>query len=290
MLKIAVLGAGGFIGEPLGERILAQGYKLLPFTRESAKKGFHQGINVDLFDQVSIQAALDATKPNVVISTAWDTEHGKFWTNEINRQYKEATLKFAQLAFESGVDKFVALGSMSEYGNNPGLCNSAFTQTVRSDLYSQTKIETGIELEEIGQKFGKKTNWLRIFQAFGPNEKSERFIPGLIGTLRNEETFQIKTPKYEMDWIHTSDIASAILFTIENDLEHFVDIGTGRGTTVRDLSLLVCEQLGLDEHLLDFSSQIEGHQKVAVVDAESQLLAKGWKPDESLESRLKSLR
>ena len=92
-----------------------------------------------------------------------------------------------------------------------------------------------------------------------------------------------------MDWIHSLDVASAILFTLENKLNHFVDIGTGKGTSVKAISELICEELGLDSKLLDFSGQIPGHEKKAVVDQKSQLLLSGWKPAESLRNRIKSL-
>jgi len=225
-----------------------------------------------------------------VISTAWDTEHGKFWTNNSNLGYRDSTLKFAELSFQSGVEIFVGLGTMSEYGKSPGYCYADLSPLIEEDVYSKSKIETGLQLRAIGERFGCKTHWTRIFQAFGPNEKIERFIPGLIASLRNKEKFSIRTPDYEMDWIHTTDIASAFVFTIEKNLDHFVDIGTGVGTSVKDLSELICNEFGFDVALLDYSKQVEGHQKKAVVDRRTQLLSLGWEPTESLRNRIRSLR
>jgi dTDP-glucose 4,6-dehydratase len=146
-----------------------------------------------------------------------------------------------------------------------------------------------LRLRELGERFGKQTHWARVFQAFGPNEKPERFVPGLISKLRKNENFSIRTPNYEMDWIHTSDVASAIFYAVENNLDHFIDVGTGVGTRVIELSKLICSELNLDESLLDFSEQIPGHEKKAVVSESSQLLAHGWRPNESLRDRIKSL-
>ena len=115
-------------------------------------------------------------------------------------------------------------------------------------------------------------------------------MPGLITKLRNSEKFTIRTPNYEMDWIHTADVASAIVYTLENKLNHFVDIGTGIGMSVKDLSELICTEFELDSNLLDFSGQIPGHEKKAVVDRQTQLLSLGWQPTESLRNRIRSLR
>ena len=290
MIRVAILGARGFLGSPMASVFMANGYDVVSFSRTRNKEALLQEYQVDLFDSGSLKNALIKAKPQIVISTAWDTEHGKFWTNESNSRYRDATLKFAELSFENGVDAFLGLGTMSEYGVNPGVCNAENSPLVSSDIYSASKIEAGNELKLIGEKFGRKTNWLRVFQAFGPNEKAQRFIPGLISTLRQEEIFAIRTPNFEMDWIHTSDIATAVLFVLKNNLEHFVDVGTGIGTTVKDLSELVCAELELDITLLDYSGQAPGHERKVIVDHNALLFSSGWSPAESLKSRINSLR
>ena len=290
MPKIAVLGAGGFLGSPIASALSARGWDVVSFSRTNAISSFWEEFQVDLFDELSLKSALRLAQPDVVLSTAWDTEHGKFWTNESNSSYRDATLRFAELSFEAGVETFIGLGTMSEYGTSPGFCNADVTPLVNNDIYSRSKIETGLELKKIGEAFGRQTHWARVFQAFGPNEKSERYVPGLIASLQKGNRFSIRTPNFEMDWIHTADVASAIVFMLENDLSHFVDIGTGIGTTVQELSELICQEFDLDPTLLDYSGQIPGHEKKAVVDKQTQLLSLGWQPTESLRNRIRSLR
>jgi dTDP-6-deoxy-L-talose 4-dehydrogenase (NAD+) len=287
--KVAILGANGFLGIPVVSAFEVKGWEVIAFSRNKKQRLFKQEVFADLFDEASLKSALSQTKPTIVLSTAWDTEHGKFWTNESNTSYKDATLRFAEISFEAGVETFIGLGTMSEYGVSPGFCNADVTPLVVNDIYSRSKIETGLRLKQIGEAFGRQTHWARVFQAFGPNEKSERYVPGLITSLRKGNEFSIRTPNFEMDWIHTADVASAIVFMIENELNHFVDIGTGLGTTVKELSELICEELDLDSTLLDYSGQIPGHEKKAVVDKRSQLLSLGWQPAESLRNRIKSL-
>ena len=290
MPKIVILGATGFLGAPIVDAFSDQGWEIVAFSRAPRTNSRGQEFQADLFDESSLKSVLELAQPDIVLTTAWDTEHGKFWTSESNIAYRDATLRFAELSFESGVGTFIGLGTMSEYGTSPGFCNTEFSPLVATDIYSKSKIETGLGLKAIGEKYGKRTHWARIFQAFGPNEKPERFVPGLITKLRNSEKFTIRTPNYEMDWIHTADVASAIVYTLENKLNHFVDIGTGIGMSVKDLSELICTEFELDSNLLDFSGQIPGHEKKAVVDRQTQLLSLGWQPTESLRNRIRSLR
>ena len=290
MPKVAILGASGFLGLPILKAFEMYGWEVVTFTRSNSVGNIYQNIFVDLFNEDSIKSALSKAKPNLVLSTAWETTHGRFWTSPLNLIYRDATLRFAELCFQSGIETFVGLGTMSEYGTSPGYCKANSSPLIVSDLYSKTKIETGTQLEKIGAKYGSRTHWARIFQAFGPNEKPQRFIPGLVTTLRNHEEFRIRTPNFEMDWIHSEDIASALVFMVTNKLNHFVDVGTGVGTSVKELSELICHELKLDSSLLDFSYQIPGHEKKAVVDRRTQLLSLGWKPTESLRNRIRSLR
>ena len=290
MPKIAVLGSSGFLGAAITRIFLERDYEVVALSRTQSEETRLQEFKADLFNEDSLKSVLTHTTPDIVISTAWDTEHGKFWTSELNAAYRDATLRFAELSFESGVETFVGLGTMSEYGISPGICNAEISQLVASDVYSKSKIETGMGLKRLGERYGKQTHWVRVFQAFGPYEKPERFVPGLISSLTNKGKFSIRTPNYEMDWIHTTDIASAIAYTLENGLHHFVDIGTGIGTSVKKLSEIICEEFELDQSLLDFSGQIGGHEKKIVVNQNSQLLSHGWKPDESLRKRIRSLR
>ncbi len=290
MPKIAILGSSGFLGSQILSAFKAKDWEVVKFSRTQNAKSLSQEIVVNLFDEATLRSALSQTNPDVVLSTAWDTEHGKFWTNEVNTAYRDATLRFAELSFELGAETFFGLGTMSEYGTSPGYCNAEITPLIESDIYSKSKIETGLGLKEIGESIGGQTHWARVFQAFGPNEKHERFIPGLIANLRDGKQFSIRTPNFEMDWIHSSDVASAIVFTFENKLNHFVDIGTGIGTTVRDLSEMICQELDLDQSLLDYSMEVPGHQKRVVVDSSSQLLSLGWQPSESLRNRIRSFR
>ena len=287
--RVVVLGAKGFLGAPIANTLKKNGYELTTLSQSEQFQVPGISYKADLFDLTSLQIALKHSRPEIVISTAWVTEHGKFWTSELNAHYKNATLEFAKLSFELGAEAFIGVGTMSEYGNNPGRCDARETPLVATDVYSKAKIETGLELLEIGKSFGKKTNWLRVFQAFGPNEKPERFIPGLVSTLKNGKSFPIRTPDFEMDWTHTSDIASAVSFSISNELDHFVDVGTGYGTTVRNLSEMICEELGLDPKLLDYSGEIPGLEKRVVASLNAQIFTAGWQPDETLRARIKSL-
>jgi nucleoside-diphosphate-sugar epimerase len=289
MPRVAILGANGFLGAPIAKNLSNNGWEVFGFTRRMSSNLPIKQLYADLFDEESIRSALSIAKPEFVISTAWDTEHGKFWTSSKNESYRVATLKFAELCFLSGVQSFSGLGTMSEYGTSPGLCNSNSTNLVQQNEYSKSKVLTGMTLMQLANEFGTSSNWFRIFQAFGPNEKAKRLVPALISSLRRGEPYIIQTPNNCMDWIHSADVADAIRFSLETPLKQFVDIGTGIATSVQEIAELICSELKLDRSLVVYENQNVSDEVICVVDESSELLKSGWRPMESLSSRIHSL-
>lgn len=197
MQKIAILGANGFLGSPIADAFSTIGWEVVSLSRSANEKSAREEYAVNLFDEESLRSAITFSKPDAVLSTAWDTEHGKFWTNKSNIDYRDATLKFAEICFEAGVKNFMGLGTMSEYGTSPGFCNAKVSPLVENDIYSKSKIETGIELKNLAKDLDAKLIG-RVFQAFGPREKSERYVPGLITNLKKgtNSQFVLQTLKW----------------------------------------------------------------------------------------------
>lgn len=289
MNKVAIIGANGFLGSTITNRFNIDGWEVLPTSRLNSTQSQQKLSHVDIYDEASIDDFLLKNRPELVVSTAWETEHGKFWNKKTNIKYAAATTRLASRCYELGVLNFIGLGTMSEYGETPGPCDSRITPLNPSDLYSKTKSETGIQLKEIAESFGRQFSWLRVFQAFGPREKEQRFIPTLIRTLGSGNKLEILSPHNRMDWIHSQDVASALSFSIANELFGFLDIGTGVSTSVADISKEVSKIFGFDESLLIIKNSENPLNKDIYVGESSQIFRLGWKPEKSLADRLRSL-
>ncbi len=288
-LKILIVGANGFLGRPIAQEFEDIGFDVIRVGRSrlTNPSGFSEV--GDILDEESMVSILRRIKPKIVLSTAWDTDHGNFWTSPLNSTYRDATLSFAKNCFELNVESFIGLGTVSEYGRNSGSCNSSRTPVDPVNPYAEAKIFTGQALQRLGEEYGTRTQWLRIFQAYGPNEKPQRFVPSLISSLRKRNTFKINTPDNKLDWIHSLDIASAIAYSYRHNLDHFVDVGTGLGTTTADLAEMLCEELDLDSSLIEYSADQSTPTNIQFMDPDSQLLKRGWTPKLTLRQRLASL-
>jgi len=283
--KLAIIGSRGFLGARIAKEFEQNNFDVIRTSmQEVGEKGY---VKLNILDVESVENFLQVYKPDMIISTAWETEHGLFWQKQSNLDFEKATIQLATKAFELGVEYFAALGTMSEYGRNPGACTEE-SKLVSTDIYSATKIRTGQDLITIGEQFQQKANWFRIFQAYGENEKQERFLPSLISTLAKGEVFRINSPDTVLDWVSSKIVAEAIFYSIEKGINGAVNIGTGVGTSTLELAHEVCEVLNFDKSLLEASDGIQ-NQTRCVASLDSKLFRAKWKPSNTLRCTIKSL-
>ena len=105
MPRIAILGASGFLGSQILIAFEAKDWEVVTFSWTQSTDSLRKEIIADLFDEATLRSAVSQTNPDVVLSTAWDTEHGKFWTNESNTAYRDVTLRIAELSSGGVSDK-----------------------------------------------------------------------------------------------------------------------------------------------------------------------------------------
>ena len=271
---ILVIGGSGFIGSAVLEELTVNGNNVLATS-------FSQNQNLIPFNilvRESWSEIIEQYKPTTVISTAWETEHRAYWTKSSNYDYMEATIGFARECFENSVDKFIGLGTSSEYGYSPGACDKDRTELNPFGFYSECKVETGIRLKELSNSYGKLSNWVRLFQPFGPKEKPERLIPKLIESVYKDQKTEILYPQHLLDFTFSKTIANGINYVLLNNLDHFVDLGAGEPLTVQNMASDIVDSLGKDLELLTYGAEHDQDERFCYVDRTSEIFKSGWSP------------
>jgi nucleoside-diphosphate-sugar epimerase len=155
------------------------------------------------------------------------------------------------------------------------------------DAYSRSKIDTFTTLSEIFNDSQTRFIWPRIFQTFGRGQDPKRFIPYLISSFKNNISPEIINPSHVYDWIHVSDVAKAIIFSIKNQVEGAVDVGTSIGTSNKELANSIFNEVASATNSPIFSS-INKAQGL-VMSNKSVLLDYGWKPEVDLNCGIREL-
>jgi nucleoside-diphosphate-sugar epimerase len=276
--RIAVIGGTGFIGASVYKTLKTHDSEVIYTSRSNLNRSNDKNfIKFDLFNKSSWETLLNEFKPNVVICTAWETEHDKYWDKNTNHDYMKYTIDFAESCLRGSVEKFIGFGSMAEYGFSPGKCNSKYTSFDPQDVYSESKVLTSIALDKIAHELGKKVNWVRLFQVYGVNEKRQRLVPRIIVNLLNQIPFTIKFPEHHLDFTYLDDVSSAIKVIAHNDIDFSINIGTGVATSVRSLCLSISKITGYDISRIKFLDESEINERIIFVDPDYDVFNGKWK-------------
>jgi nucleoside-diphosphate-sugar epimerase len=135
---------------------------------------------------------------------------------------------------------------------------------------------------------------LRPFGIFGELEGIHRFFPQVIDKLSRCLTVQITGGEQVRDYIYVDDLIDAYLMAavvpVQNRVE-IINIGSGKGITLKEIALCIAKQLGANENLLQFGAlpyrPDEIMYSVANIEKTKDIL--GWKPKTSIEKGIENM-
>jgi len=288
-MKILIVGGNGFIGRAIFNRLSHDGHDVKKLDRKESAKNLPNTVYGDISYPLSYLEFLKIWKPEVVIQCAWVTGQKVYRDSQENLIYQESTFQFAKDCINHGVKHFIGLGSCAEYGTTSSPCIAGITATEPNDLYGKSKLETFRRIQATVNDTETRFTWARVFQPYGPDQDAERLIPWALKKLSEGEEILLANPNTQLDWISTRDIASAISWTISNNLPVVIDIGTSIATSAIDLLTGLAKILEASPALIKAQSDNELNLRGSslVVSSNSPLLSNGWKPEDLLSSGLR---
>ncbi len=234
MSKILIIGSSGFIGKPLLNAIKKYDVQVIGAGRQ---KFTYDGniYKVDIFQPESYIELIQKMKPDILISTVWNTKLN-FWNSEMNEMFYKAHKKLFKIGYESGVRNIVGFGTAAEYGTYNLNCKAGKSKLIGENEYGHFKQKTGSELQRLANEFNQNYLWLRIFQVYGVGEPDYRLIPTVLQSIRENNFINISSPSKVLDWIYIDDVVDAIIYLLFDKVCHGVfDIGSNIGTTVKEI-------------------------------------------------------
>lgn len=188
--------------------------------------------------------------------------------------------------------KLINLGSSCIYpldANNPIKEEFIMTGPLEktNSPYAMAKL-TAIELgNSISHQYGHKVINLMPTNLYGPHDnfddKESHVIPGLMGRMHkakkeNSKKFEVwGTGKPLREFLHVDDLADAISFIIENDInEELINIGSNEEISINDLVLMMMKVIDFQGDI-HFNSKYPDGNPRKLLDS-SKILSYGWKP------------
>ena len=295
--RIYVAGHRGLVGSAIIRSLRQRGFENL-ITRTHAE--------LELMDAVAVKDFFEQAKPEYVFLAA--AKVGGIHANstypaDFMRENLIVQTNVIHESWRQGVIKLLFLGSSCIY---PKLCPQPIKEEYllsgelekTNDAYALAKIAGIKTCQSYNQQHGTHfisampTNLYGVNDNFHP--ENSHVLPALIrrfheAKLANVESISIwGTGTSRREFLHSSDLADAVLFLMENyDDSEIVNVGCGKDQTIKELAEMIQEVVGYTGHLKFDSTRPDGTpQKILDI---SKINSLGWKPTISLREGLKQV-
>ena len=292
--SIFVSGHRGLVGSGVVNALKSSGYtNVIVRTRSE----------LDLTDQLAVHEFFDTIRPEYVIDCA-----AKVGGIKANMTFP-AEFLYDNLQIQNnliwsakniGVKKFLFLGSSCIYPReSPQPMKEDYFMEGRpeptNEAYAYAKIAGMKMCEYIFEEH--KLNFISCMPTniYGPGDnfdpESSHVIPSLLRRLHeakeknSEEVVIWGTGKTRREFLHVNDLASAVVFLLENyDEKQFLNVGAGEDVSIHDLAFLIKDIVGYAGELVFDSTKPDGMPK-KLLDV-SRMSKLGWKYSIKLEDGL----
>ena len=139
---------------------------------------------------------------------------------------------------------FIFISSSHIYGHSTNKLKET-SKANPKDLYAQLKLKS----ENYIKKNYKNYCILRVFNVYGKNQPSGFFVPDIISKINNNEIITIN--KSIRDFVHVNEVSKIIDFIIKKKILTTINVGSGRGLTLRYVVNTIAKYIGLKPLILE---------------------------------------
>jgi len=239
--RVLLTGATGFIGSHLARLLVEQGQEVLAIIRPGADRWRIADIqrrlsfvDSDLRDATDILNQVRSWQPDICIHLGWQ---GWFGKPEADRNIASLRMSLALLSrmTELSCRRFVTAGTCFEYDLS-GQRLSETSTLGPHDLYGACKKSLFEVAEHYAKLVGVSVVSARIFYAYGPYENARRLVPSIVRALLRGDIAKVTPGEQVRDYLHVSDIASAIWTVAKSDVVGAVNVASGEPITIAQIA------------------------------------------------------
>lgn len=287
--KVWITGSRGFIGSHLVAE-LNDSYEITCITNTKIEDNNKKLTYVDFDNEIEISKAVECLGlPDVFIHVGWGdmtNPHSDLHIQDNVEQSKN----LIKTLYKKGLEKFVFLGSMNEYGDRLGLLYEEMGPVGDITNYAKGKIEVAKFGFEKAKEMNKKFIHIRLFYTYGPIQKEKTLIHDLYEGHKNNTPIDLSPCEQYRDYIHISDVVKGIKLLCNVDESTTVNLGSGKSIQLRQFVSLFWKILGGNPEKLCFGKKpIRKEQPQPNCFASLEKLEKltGWKPSLHIEEGIK---
>lgn len=289
LMRVMLTGASGFIGAALLKRFVQEGWQIEAVHRSPAGPSmpgvrWHQ---VDLWREEEVRRLIREIQATHLVLSAWVTTPSLYRSSPDNLRWLEATTSLLHAFGAGGGKSVVGIGSCMEYDWTAENFVEDKTPERPDTLYGQAKLAASQTLFALKREYGFNAVWGRVFMPFGPNDAPERLVPAIIRHLTLGQEMPLSQGRQILDFVYVDDVAEAVVRLLRKNTDGVFNLGTGTGTSVRDMALMIADHFeAMDctsktySDLLKFGAREERKEPASLVADITKLRnTLGWQPE-----------
>ena len=247
---LLVIGGTGFIGHHLLKSVQQKGWQMTSVSlNPPTKDRFVTGVSYlyfDLSNRGLVKKYL-AEDFDYVVNLCGYINHKLFkdgGRNLIDTHF--ITIQnLVEVLPRNKLKRFVQIGSSDEYGNASAPQNEKMREQPISP-YSLAKVASTHFLQMLHRTENFPAVILRLFLTYGPGQDAGRFLPQIICSCLNNDTFPVSAGTQLRDFCYIDDTVSAIFHALEKQEVNgeVLNVASGEPVKIRDMIEKVCTLTG----------------------------------------------
>lgn len=263
--RVAVTGAGGFIGSHLVEALVRAGAEVTAIVRYNSRgddgnlrhldPDIREGLIVHRIDLTDVEATRQAlVNAEIVFHLAafvgipysYANPHDAVQNNVLS------TLNVLSVARENGLERLIQTSTSEVYGSAIEIPIAETHPLQPQSPYSASKIATDHIALSYHYSFDLPVAVVRPFNTFGPRQSARAVLPTVITQALAGQEVKIGTTTTTRDFTFVADTVQGFLLAAERpaSVGEVINIGTGREIRVDDAIREIVRAVGKDVRLV----------------------------------------
>jgi len=296
VVRSLVVGGSGFLGSHVVDALLAEGHEVRvldlrpPAAELSTAWKDVQFLRGSMLDARAVE---DATRScNYVFHYATTTiPKTSIEDPELDNQNLVGTLRLVRASQKAKVEKIVFPSSGGTLYGKPDRLPVPEDAPLRpGSPYAATKIAIESHLAAARRIYGLDYAVVRYGNPYGPRQDPAGkmgVVAVVFGLLRGGKSPTLYGDGTTVkDFFYASDAASAAIAVLGSSEDHVFNVGSGRGTSIRELFTVMAKVIG-DRFEPLRAPTLPGDEPACVLDTGRIRRAFGWQPKVDLETGLR---